>query len=785
MGKTTLLNGFLSRLDARQQATLRIECSPVEEVPYGSFMVGLMRFIEQNLHRPRSYMERLASVVAGLPSVGPLAERVFDQRDASVFHRALGRAHPPEDIERYYGYAQLVRENAGNRPTIVVVDDLQWMRADEWGLLEFLADIGLADRAFFLVAIRNRMVTSALEEASYDRFDAWTRRVASRLTLIDIPPLSMDEITRIVKHHRPSARLDREDLADLYGSTGGNPLHVIELLRQTRQAIQGEPSLTGPPLKVPLSQLARQRIEYALGTNPKAREVLGYAAVVGERFDTGPVLALARVTPIEGSAILNDLGERHGIITCGDPPGWCRFDHANTWSVAYGMFEPVLPALHDQVGEYLQKIAPRNPRLVAFHYRRGRDPLRAIPWLLETLEAATRNRLLGTVRETLMEIEAFGPEALRTRDGTIARNCQVVAEALQALGKFEESRGYLDTADDFLPLAASEVRARQQFLSGIARYRVGSKDDRRMAASELEAAWMMFDELHLENDAFSVRLHLGAIYDNIGDDELAERNFEILWELTQKLDDPHKTALVYRRSPSQLDFDVSRPLLEKAVRVFRGEGSVLELAMTLNNLGSEFLHAGMPGEAKAALGESLGHFDSLGGSLRDSPLINLGVVSMMEGDWGTALELETQALSKPFGRERELFAEINRSIAFRKMGDPGQARDVLLTIADDVRRHDEAYMADCHAFNLAATLSDLGEYERALKELDSTPVFHFRDEAELAETKRKTLRDRVLLAPGKKGSEPRMGDVLEATTRPAAWLYRADYYPCDAQFWSF
>ncbi|HEV8274282.1 MAG TPA: hypothetical protein VGQ26_01085, partial [Streptosporangiaceae bacterium] len=191
-------------------------------------------------------------------------------------------------------------------------------------------------------------------------------------------PLSASASEKIVTAILGGA--DRAAAAAIAGRGEGNPFFLEELARATRDHTTHAADVTVPET---VQQVLAARID-RLTADQKA--ALQLAAVLGREFSLdlaeevwdGDVPLEARLQELKG---LEFLRERHG-----GPERIFVFTHTLTREVAYdGMLEARRRELHCRAGASLEQSESsqrfEHGELLGYHYSRGADPARAIPYL--------------------------------------------------------------------------------------------------------------------------------------------------------------------------------------------------------------------------------------------------------------------------------------------------------------------------------------------------------------------------------------------------------------------
>lgn len=257
-------------------------------------------------------------------------------------------------------------------PTLIVLEDLHW--GDAATVEHLVAALERhSKRAVMLAAFARPEVRAWIPggRLSANTLDAplggLTRRAAERLVRSMLgDDLSTSRVARIV------ARAD------------GNAFHLEELIRRTVE--WGDDDLPDT-----VFALLQSRLD-AIG--PEPRRALRAASVFGERFWAGGVqqlLGYADEAPVR--ELLDQLAQQEVLELVRDSRFPTEreygFRHSLLRDAAYAtLTDADREAAHRLAGEWLLEAGEHQPRILAAHFERGRDPERALPWILAAADVA-------------------------------------------------------------------------------------------------------------------------------------------------------------------------------------------------------------------------------------------------------------------------------------------------------------------------------------------------------------------------------------------------------------
>jgi hypothetical protein len=249
---------------------------------------------------------------------------------------------------------------AAGTPTVVLIDDLQWLDDASAALLHYLARemTRAAPGSRVLLACAARLGELADNPAALALVRALGRE--GRLHPLELAPLSAEETAALVR----AAVSGPGDLGErAFAESRGNPLFALEV---ARALARGE-----APLSDSLDGLLRERLDHL---EDRAREILPWAAALGRGFASELLGSVTGLPPAELLAGLGEL-ERHGVLRAGEAA--FDFSHDLLRQAAYRQLSaPRRRLVHRQIARVLAAEPDSDGALagdVAHHAALGGD----------------------------------------------------------------------------------------------------------------------------------------------------------------------------------------------------------------------------------------------------------------------------------------------------------------------------------------------------------------------------------------------------------------------------
>ncbi len=374
IGKTRLIEAFTEAADWRG---LRI-------LSAGHTELSRMRPYE-------TLREALAATVTGLRGehLAEVVEPVWLQQAAEVLPdiaRLIDGVEPSrplrpdeEPTRMSEALARVILAQGGLGPTLVVLEDIHWCDDDSMQVL---------------VQLGSRLARSGvLLCLSYRRFEAeQSRSVWSGISKLEalpsasrlvVGPLNGAEVRELVNAHVGPGGLPGATMNEVVGQTNGNPLYVLEAVRNPSALVGDGAAIDGGAvggLDLP-SSVVKSLESRISALQPEVRSVAEALAALAEPASAqllAEIAAVDRRATIEALAGMADRG-----FVVDDDDGVCRFAHDQTRRVVYGLVPPDgQKRVHERIYAALESRDDRQPAQLAYHARLARCMSDAHHWHL-------------------------------------------------------------------------------------------------------------------------------------------------------------------------------------------------------------------------------------------------------------------------------------------------------------------------------------------------------------------------------------------------------------------
>jgi len=517
------------------------------------------------------------------------------------------------------------------RPLVIVLDDLQWASATALHLFHYLAR---AIRGTHILLLGSYRPEELLPGVSGDRHPLReTLQRMSRERLYDevrLGELTDDEVATMVAQALNVPTVDPEFVELLHRESEGNPFYLLETLAllQEQGALErvgdhwelmsglGEVEVPGSVYDVVMRRVER--------TNEQDRDLLDWAAVLGQRLDVPLLTSLVGGTRLTVMKRLHALEQRYGLLSC-DQNGF-QFSHGKIREILYEELPPTLRReCHLVAGEALQELAGKDiDRYVydlARHFVRAADRIRGFRYARLAAHKAEEALAISEAASYLAEALSF------LRDGDeLGGGAEVEMELRHRHGRLLSLLGRLD-------------EAREEFEAAL---RISRRGNHR----EMEATLLL---------ALSSSKGREGEWEEAVALALESLDFARQYGLPKQQADALLSAGFYAFERGEWEGAINR--LRDALRIATQNGNALQRARILGNMAIMYNARGQAAKAIALYRESIEVFDRLGHPLDVARgLSNMGFSHHSLGEYEQALACYAQALERlgKVGDVREL-----------------------------------------------------------------------------------------------------------------------------------
>ncbi len=405
IGKSMLLANFA--VDVVSSATILLgRCRRPASTAFEPFLEALRYYVS---NAPEERLERAlpaaASELTGL--VPGIAERV------------IGAPLPPDLLEDGGRVSRAIVETllalSQDQPVVLLIEDLHDADPPTLGLIRRLLAEPRPARLLLILTLRD---TELARSPALQRLirEAHALPGTRYLALDALDASSVAELARSLDRNH----LSEEELRLVHGRTGGNPMFMAELLRNSDPFV---PS----PLPARVLDLVSDELAH-LSTD--ARAGLTVASVIGVEFDLRTVISVAEFTEARALDALDEAVVSRAVHELPGLAGRYEFRHELIRESIYrGLTATRRAYLHRRVAEALKErpieTGDRPWRMVVEHLRRARNLVPSAQ-LADDIAAAAD---AANAERTYADAAALYTEAvalLKNRPGDLERRCRLL-----------------------------------------------------------------------------------------------------------------------------------------------------------------------------------------------------------------------------------------------------------------------------------------------------------------------------------------------------------------------
>jgi DNA-binding CsgD family transcriptional regulator len=543
----------------------------------------------------------------------------------------------PDRVGVARGALNVFRASAAKAPTVLAIDDVQWLDPPSADALRFVAHRLSDERVGLLVSARNGGAGSLELDRAFP---------GVRLGRLWLEPLSFEELEEVVRVHFPVS-FPRPTWRALHRISGGNPFFALQLTAALERR-GGRMSAEGLPIPATLADAMRERIA---ALSPTARRTLLPITALAQ-----PTLALIHAGAADADGV--EEAARSGVLQVDGER--LRFAHPLLASFVYG------DASQSERRAVHRRLAPliADPEEHALHLARGTiDQDEAVAATLEATagQAARRGHpeIAAELAEHAGRLTPTGSASDR------ARRVRKAAVFFYAAGDAHRSRELLERLIGALPRSTERAEA-LRLLGG-----TGMDDDLPRAVAHLEQGC---EEANADPE---LRAHILTLLSRIegfrGHWDGAARRAREAVELAEHSGSDAALAKALARSAWAEPTLANLQALERAVALERSLEEPLPSQESPRMVGGVLLLAlDRLDEARHRLEEAYEQLVALGDSWRSVLLTHLAELELRAGNWQRALALarESEGLARQWGtRAGESWALATRALVEAHVGD--------------------------------------------------------------------------------------------------------------------
>jgi adenylate cyclase len=481
VGKSRLCREFTDRhrrsgvlvLRVAGQAHARsVPLLPVLELLRGYFEIGERDADADARDRIAS---RLSTLDARFEDDLPLLFEFLGVADPGL---APQRMDPEARQRRLLGFMKrLTRAQSARQPTIVVIEDLQW--------LDTASEVFLAGQVEAATETRGLLVLNFRPEYRA----AWMSR--SYYRQIAVAPLAPGASEELLAELLGSDSSLAEIASRIRERAQGNPFFIEELVRALveSESTDGSQALAVPPTVQAVLAARIDRLE------PREKDVLQAAAVIGKEFPAPVLERVVDLDPAELAPVLGELVAREFVYEQQlHPDAVYAFKHPLTQEVAYGsQLTERRSRVHAATARAIAELAPgrldERAALLAHHWESAGDSLEAARWHARAAAwAGTANAAQALVHwARVRELAAELPESSETHALAVAARIFALHYGWRVGISLEDSEAAFKEGDR-LATGVGDDRARALLVAGYAVVTgLGEGDVREYARLQREA----------------------------------------------------------------------------------------------------------------------------------------------------------------------------------------------------------------------------------------------------------------------------------------------------------
>ena len=651
--------------------------------------------------------DRSPSRVNALPLLGEVLNLEFPEND---FTKKL----EPKDRQNvlHVLLEECLKSLAEEEPVLIVIEDLHWIDALSYKLLQSLARALSSHAVCFVLAYRPQEAKRRLSNHIED-IPGFTRIELHELTQAEAENVIRAKMTQL--YPARGGKLPPGLVETLMERAQGHPFYLEELLNYVRDRGLDPADIENIELPVSLHTLILSRIDQL---SDQQRNTLQVASIVGRLFRAR---WLSGYYPELGSfsrlrAVLNTLDSLDITpLDSTEPELKYLFRHIVTHEVTYeSLSHSSRVQLHEQLAKYLEKEAA-SVEIIAFHYSRSENIEKQREYLFKAGEEAQKKYAND---DALSYYTMLLP---------LLAEKKALAEIYLKRGEVAEVTGKWDDAESDYQKALNLTQEDQPFKAKVT-LAMGKlnlvRSNYEHAHDWLAKAKQMFITLQDDAGLAQVLIDIGDVYQNQGFYDKARPPIEEGLELAQSLNNSNKTATalnIYGNLERYLgNYADARTFYEKSLEILVDADDKPGIAALTNNLGTLAYYRGEYSLTKDLWEQS----QSLNMEIGDKRAIamglnNLAILANQQGDFETSGHMESLKIRRELDDTAGIRYSLNNLGTVKMaLGELEQAKDFFEEGLENARESGEQWGISYGMGNLGLIALLMGDSSRAREMLE-------------------------------------------------------------------
>ena len=614
-----------------------------------------------------------------------------------------------------------LKAQAGDEPTLIVIEDLHWIDALSHDLLEGLAKALAQHAVCFVLAYRPpQMERLHASRPHIEALEQFTRIELHELTTTEAESAVRAKLTQL--YPARGGALPAGLVETLMERAQGNPFYLEELLNYLRDRGIDPSEIEKIELPDSLHTLILSRIDQL---SEGEKTTLRVASIVGRSFRakwlTGYYPELGSFPQVK--AALDELDKLEITPLESEAELTYLFKHIVTHEVTYESLPfATRTRLHEQLAVYLENeiavgATHASPLfdVIVFHYLRSENKAKQIEYLRKAGEASQKNfandaalEYYGLLLPLITDDKEKHPIHLKR------------GEVLQLIGKFDDAENDYRAAFDFAKDDMALKAGAQYALGKLNRQR----GDYEPALEWLEQAKEARTTLEDKSGLAQVLIETGMVLYRKGEDEQARQTLNegltLALEVGDRLSEARALNNLGNVDNDQHEYAMAHEFYKKSLAIKREIGDKLGIAATLRNLGLVALRQNDFATARKMCEECLKIYHETGAKwgIADS-LWYLGLLTLIKGDYTASQTMNTESLSL----WREMGDKYGIALALFKLGEVALAKDDYIIARALVEESLSLWREITNKWGVAISIGALGNVAHAQGDYTAARAF--------------------------------------------------------------